>query len=351
MQRRVCFRSEEMRRNFFRDIKQLKHLKTNLLLAQYLGTSKSIVDSYIAGKLTLPEGRFLKLMQVLPKQSRQVFSQNIFYKDGNWGRRKGGRSTYTKHKEIFDYGRMLPRKNVTQMSDLKIELNSDLCEFIGAFIGDGFIGRYGKSSMLQITGDATLDLDYYQSKLIPIAQKAFPTIRYRLSHKDNTLRLTFYSKALVSLFNERFLFPIGKKCYTVRIPDEIAHSSQERVAATLRGIFDTDGCFFFDNRSLYRKPYIRIALHLSNPGLIGQVQSLLGSFGIASRTTKNNGTLYVNGVKNVVLFVRKIGSSNERHLSKIRKISLRRDLNPRPAVLSSLRGSSETQVSIYETAA
>jgi len=37
------------------------------------------------------------------------------------------------------------------------ELNPEICEFIGAYIGDGYLANYGNQYLIGISGDKKLD--------------------------------------------------------------------------------------------------------------------------------------------------------------------------------------------------
>ena len=52
-------------------------------------------------------------------------------------------------------------------------LSEELCEFVGAVIGDGFTNVYGHLYQTQITGDKVLDFKYYFDRLKPICEKIF----------------------------------------------------------------------------------------------------------------------------------------------------------------------------------
>jgi len=86
-------------------------------------------------------------------------------------------------------------------------LNPEIAEFVGAFICDGFTGKYlGKKKFIyitQFTGDATLDLDYYKSVLFPIARQNFGFEKEFMKSYENGLRLGFYSKRLYEFWTER----------------------------------------------------------------------------------------------------------------------------------------------------
>ena len=187
----------------------------------------------------------------------------------------------------------------------QVEFTSDLCEFIG----DGCIGYCGTGYFFQMTGHAQLDRTYYERRLIPILLQFIPGLRFRLFTQENTLRLTVYSKALV-MFLHGLGFPLGKKATTVRIPEHVLSP------AAVRGLFDTDGYVFFDKRPTYRKPYLRIGIHLQNPGLIEQVYDYLNTRGISATITTRKTKVQLNGPA-VQNFLVQIGFSNPRHLSKL----------------------------------
>jgi hypothetical protein len=75
-----------------------------------------------------------------------------------------------------------------------IQLNSEICEFIGAFIGDGYLGNYGKKKnqyVVGFAGNKKLDEDYLKNYLRPLIIRNFkgvdPKLYYRLD--ENTLML------------------------------------------------------------------------------------------------------------------------------------------------------------------
>ena len=68
--------------------------------------------------------------------------------------------------------------------DIKpIELNQEICELIGAFIGDGYLGNYGKKKNVYtfgISGDKSLDEHYLKNYLIPLIKRNFPYTKPKL---------------------------------------------------------------------------------------------------------------------------------------------------------------------------
>ena len=206
---------------------------------------------------------------------------------------------------------------------IKKKLNIQICELIGAFIGDGFLSK--SKYTMGISGDKNLDKDYlyYLSKII---KNNFSFTNPHLYHRKDecTLVLKTYSKELFQYF--KFLgFNPGLKSKSVKIPSIILNNNKF-MKVTVKGIFDTDGCVFFDNRKEYRNPYPRITLQIASLPLIKQLESYL-SKNFSLYVNKSNRDGYRNyieiyGHKQLETFLKQIGFSNLRHLSKIRSRGL-----------------------------
>src|SRR3989344_7107211 len=152
-----------------------------------------------------------------------------------------------------------------------LKLNIELCELVGAFIGDGYLSRYGKNGIVVgLTGNAILDEEYLKSHLVSIVKRYFPSARPSFSYRndENTLQLRFYSLELANFLLSLGFLP-GIKTRTVKIPS-IIEQDKKLLYATIRGIFDTDGCLFLDKRKKYKKPYPRITIQIASIPLISQ---------------------------------------------------------------------------------
>jgi intein/homing endonuclease len=135
--------------------------------------------------------------------------------------------------------------------------------------------------------------------------------------KDNTLRLTFHSKLLHEFLVTRLGMPAGKKSYTVKIPEEMLGKYAKHLPALIRGIYNTDGCVFFDRR--YNPHYPRVYLKMINRRLIAQVYDVLESLHLNPTITIDGFVIQINGFQNVKRFIQKIGFSNPRHINRIKK--------------------------------
>lgn len=319
---RVCFQNKEFRDFLFALLKE--KLGTWKEVARHFGLYKSRLERLRSGEFSIPLETFYQFLDTVGQGNRRKILQDTCLLDGNWGRSKGGLSTYARHKWIFEKGRKAERKAAWRVEDrLNVSLDRGLCEFIGAFIGDGFAGRYGNHYIVQITGHKVLDRQYYESILVPIVKSLSPSLNPRLTDTSDALRLTVNSKQLYFLLTQRFGFSSGRKAYDVVIPEEITASyDQALINACIRGIFDTDGCVGFDKRSAYLRPYIRIVLNMVSRSLVNQVHGLLLAQGIGATITRNSKVIQINGLERCKAFVEKVGFSNSRHLLKVRGAGL-----------------------------
>ncbi|MFH1696029.1 MAG: LAGLIDADG family homing endonuclease [Candidatus Micrarchaeota archaeon] len=281
--------------------------------------------------LTIPKKLFDVFLAYFSKEQKNYFSSKISKKPSNWGASLGGKTTAEKHPEQLAKGRALGLKKAIKKRrevslkykfDLNMELSNNLCEFIGALIGDGFTSKYGKTYWTELTGDLTLDYNYLTNVMTDYSILLFNGLapRTTIVKKKNTIRKIFHSKQLHQILTQRFGFPAGVKCYTIKIPEEIMNSKEEFIFSTIRGIFDTDGCVFFDKRKIYNKAYPRIVLQTTSEQLYLQLRRFLKKhFSLYARkkSTREIYIVEIYGNKNLKKWMKLIGFSNKRHLSKI----------------------------------
>ncbi|MDE1855441.1 MAG: hypothetical protein KGH57_03955 [Candidatus Micrarchaeota archaeon] len=202
-----------------------------------------------------------------------------------------------------------------------MRLTPDMCELIGAIIGDGNIY---KNNYVDITGDKNLDLEYLRRRLLPIVKEQLKYVP-KIGPGSRSIRLRINNRKFTFFLNNLGIKSGKGKSQTVIIPSKI--SENWRLAkACIRGIMDTDGCLSFDKRRVYRTPYLRIILHIKNRDLIYQIYSILESRGFAptySTQVAYNGrmhTLYLSGKEQVLKYIKDIGFSNKRHILKTRRL-------------------------------
>ena len=313
---RIFFSTNALRDDFFERLRN--HFGTWVELRRNLKIYRSRLERFRNGSISIPHGVFLQMLNYLEERNRNFFMSHIFIKNRNWGRVKGGQTTYFKHPEIFKEGRKIGGQRSRYIFRVDMPLTNGLAEIIGAFIGDGFTGKYGNSYIVQFTGDGNLDQDYHLNTLTPLIKELSPGSNPKLTKKDNTLRLTIYSKEFHNLLTKRFRFKKGVKVYTVNIPEEILESKNYTIInRCIRGIFDTDGYVFFDKRGSYNRPYLRIGVQMVSPELIKLLHNLLNKQGIKATITRDCRKVQINGFNECKKFVNIIGFSNYRHLRKL----------------------------------
>ncbi|MAG39422.1 hypothetical protein CMI41_00425 [Candidatus Pacearchaeota archaeon] len=330
---RVIIEDSNIRNEFFQLIR-LNSGKTWKELGDEFYIKRQMFDCYKSGKTSIPEDLFNKLIFFLNKNNQSRFNNLVLKVGDHLGQIKGGKSAYRKNILAFDLGRKkgieaIRKYHLQGLSKMKVDLSKvvlteGLCEFVGAFIGDGFFNSYNnRTYQIEFAGDSRYDLPYYQNVIIPVVKSVFPEIRAHILKvkNKNSIRIVFYSKALFLLLKDYFGFTPGVKTHTVLIPSRILSSGNEDfVNSTIRGIFDTDGCVFFDRRKGYKKPYPRICLQMCSKGLIGQIYDHLAKdFNMSKKENKLRkiGILEVYGHNQLKKWMSLVGFSNKRHLDRI----------------------------------
>jgi intein/homing endonuclease len=209
-------------------------------------------------------------------------------------------------------------------NSITTQVDAETAELLGALAGDGFIGNYGdrkQQFMIQFTGHSETD-KYYFNRLERIIKKKFPSINPTYRTKNRTLRLNMYSKEFFAYLVDNFDFPVGKKKDDLRIPSQIK-KDDKLVRLFIRGLFDTDGCLYFDKRDSYKKPYPRIILEITSHKLFKEVYDYLDQHFTVTRKKKIRRSrfeiycLEIYGHRQLQKWLEIIGFSNMKHLGKL----------------------------------
>lgn len=332
---KIKFNNSQIRKYFFESIKK-RYKKTWKELGFELNIPKYSLDRYKEGKILIPEELFLKFISSLSEEERSKVLKEIIKLQDNFGQIKGGKEAYKINFKKFEEGRrkgLILIKESQKRKDKKIkeftsniELSNEICEFMGAFIGDGFFNCYNnKLYQIGFSGDSRLDLEYYTKTIIPNIKKSFPYLNphiYKIKDK-NSMNIIFYSKELFYYLKDVIGFIPGKKVYTVSIP-EIILKNESFIYPTIRGIFDTDGGVYLDKRKDYKRYYPRIIFQTVSKNLYSQLISILSKeFKIYHRYNpkRNIYLIELYGYQNIKKWMSLIGFSNKRHLDKIASVA------------------------------
>lgn len=251
----------------------------------------------------------------------------------NWGRIKGGKKTYRiiieKYGKREIENRQINGGKSSRLSRLKVEksleldlLNPIFLEFYGVLLGDGWLSSLNYRNktiwLIGISGNGSLDREFF-SYLKKNIQKLFGRNPYQKERpKYNSIELNFTHKALVKELNKKLQFPIGKKL-NLRMHENIYSQGYEKTRNVIRGIFDTDGSFYFD-KTPSNRPYPCISIKMKAPILMGQIRDILlgQGFRLTYRDYENGqAQIKLKGSKQLSKWMREIGSSNPKHLNKI----------------------------------
>ncbi len=218
---------------------------------------------------------------------------------------------------------------------MNTKINPEVAEILGAFIGDGWL----ESSLgaIYITGDKTEDKEYYDAFLGPLFSEHFSPVTPQQFPYWNVYGIGSSKKIAI----EKCLslgFQPGSKALVAKMPDFIMKTQNVEVKkAILRGIFDADGCIWFDRsraktsnewkRKYHYIPIIEISSCSQN--LLQQMKEILTTFGIESliilkskagrkfnRNRHDSFSLKIRKIDHVKKWFSIIGSSNSRHQTR-----------------------------------
>ncbi|OGI15173.1 hypothetical protein A3K63_03525 [Candidatus Micrarchaeota archaeon RBG_16_49_10] len=202
-----------------------------------------------------------------------------------------------------------------------------IAELIGFFIGDGFAGKYGNHTMIQFVGNPKEEKEYYYNFLAPLIDEIFSDAKPHFKERNRGLVLYYYSKNMYERFVNDWGLPSGRKSYTVKIPGFLLQNN-ETIRCVIRGIFDAEGTVFWDKRKVYKNPYPRLSIQISNKELSIQLYELLKSLNFRPcwrlkklrKRYKNRAEAYfveLYGESNLKKWVKEIYFSNNKHIRRL----------------------------------
>lgn len=200
-----------------------------------------------------------------------------------------------------------------------MEISRELCEFVGAVIGNGNLWTDGSRYRVELTGDPKLDKEYF-CHLSAISNRLFKKKPYLMRVRQGGLRWRLQSKDAFSLLLELGL-PVGKgKSHRVTIPELIFQKKWSLAKWTIRGIMDTDGTLFFSKKTYDSSIYPTTELRTFSEKLAKQLESLLLQKDFRARLRgdeKEGFHVALYGFEMLRRWMNEIGFSNPKHANKI----------------------------------
>ena len=189
-------------------------------------------------------------------------------------------------------------------------INEDIAELFGLHAGDGWLYR-NQWGITCNSSDENLI-----GRICDLSRRVLgiePTLSYNQS--SHGVRIRSGQRQVIDYFKK--CFPVGKKAYTVRMPNDIMKSEDVRVIkGALRGLFSSDGCFSFRKKDLY--PYIRFTSRSKD--LIDQFVELASRLGYIFRiySQQRNGVIYTANLreKQVIKWMSEVGTACDAHIKR-----------------------------------
>jgi len=191
----------------------------------------------------------------------------------------------------------------------------DLAEFVGILLGDGGISKRQVTVTLNKFDDRYFVL--YVKNLI---QKLFAVNPSLNGRKEKNVVNIVVSRIKLVLFLVDMGLRIGSKIRNqVDIPDWIK-KSDEYTKRCLRGLYDTDGCFYIDRHNYKDKTYHNMGMNFTNYSIpiLSFFKERLERLGFHP-TQGTKFSILLRRENEIIKYFQEIGSSNLKHLDKFTK--------------------------------
>jgi len=328
---RIKFNKRGIQGKFIQDARAMLGL-TRTEFAKKLKISKRTLADWTREEITISEVSAKMISKLIGKpipMNYKIISWKLhFQKAGKIGGKNkfkmygnvGGDEKYRKEKwqewwkSIGQYQK--PAFGFKTLIKIQIPKKSKLlAEFVGIMLGDGNISPYHIG--ITLSSEEKKYIEYVRT----IICKLFGITPAVFRHKrSKAVTIIVNRKELVN-FCQKIGYRIGNKVlHQVDIPEWIKKNkifSKECV----RGLVDTDGCFFSHNYIVGRKKYsyLKIAFTNTSTPLVLSVQKILINSGFNVRISKNGKDVRIEDHFSVEKYIREIGTHNHKHLEKIGK--------------------------------
>lgn len=190
------------------------------------------------------------------------------------------------------------------------ELSPQLAELAGIILGDGGISQY----QLTITLNRASDFEY--SKYVESLIKSIFDVQPSIYERGSVVQIVVSRVRLIK-FLLKLDFSTGSKVrQQVGIPEWIVESP-EFIKACIRGLVDTDGCFYVDHHKHNDKLYLNPGLNFTNRSkpILDFFKEGLEKIGFHP-TQKTECCVFLRREEEIGRYFKEIGSSNPKHSEK-----------------------------------
>jgi len=190
--------------------------------------------------------------------------------------------------------------------------STDLAEFIGIMLGDGGVSSNYQVS-ISFNPKEDINYAYYVQKLINKLFSLSTVIRTRDKYGSGDIIAT--GRNLVEFLKRCGIKKGNKVTYKIDIPRWIWSSERYKIAC-LRGLVDTDGCFYHHRYRINGKEYayLKMCFTSYSPPLLKSVMTMLEDLNLRPKNTAKN-RVYLYSADQLHRYFRRVGSSNPRYLN------------------------------------
>ena len=192
-------------------------------------------------------------------------------------------------------------------------LSESLAEFVGIMLGDGGIAPYHISITL-----SEKEKDYV-NYIVKMIHKLFGVQAKVYKQKQSkAVSIVVQRKQIVDFCKSIGLVQGNKVRQQCDIPQWIKDDTTYS-RTCIRGLIDTDGCFYTNSYKINRKKYTYLKICFTNfsSPLIKSVYKILQDFEISSYINKNGKDIRITNRLSVNRYISIIGSSNSKHIRKL----------------------------------
>lgn len=307
-----------------------KEKYSDLELAKILNVNRRTVYDWLHGKYTIPQAKFLTLLELSSLDKEQVQHEVLadWWNAASSGRKageifklsgrklsnprsqsEGGIESYRKRRLII--GDIYTRKSIRKPSKESLEL----AEFIGIIIGDGSITKYQVSISSNTTDDSN-----YIGFLKPFIEDLFLIKVAQMERQGRNCTVTTVSSVELVNFIKELGLPAGDKIRNkIDIPDWIKRNDG-LAKSCLRGIFDTDGCIFYETHNYKSSTYSypRMSFVNASEPLLVSIFTLLKGLGFSPKRRYRRVNL--EQFTDIERYFTIVSTSNPKHVTRFKTL-------------------------------
>jgi hypothetical protein len=196
------------------------------------------------------------------------------------------------------------------------DANPPFAYFLGFLLGDGSLGGLSRPT-IYLVGHLIDEREYYDRVVVPLISTLFGVDSYSYVRKGQlAYAVHFKSKRLIEFLSSTYGLPTHGSARF--IPKPLLTSDSKIIKAFMAGLFDADGSLVFSKKNYSTHCYPSLEIKSVSKEMIFEVVVALKALGFRAslRKSAESWVAATNGVAQLELWMKSIGSQNIKHLSK-----------------------------------